>query len=381
VTPGEDRLSPSGWTRSSSAGALRSARAGAYRGRMTAVQDTAAPNPPALLAERFARGELSGEDYRPRLDELQRHSKGASLDDDGFVIETRELGKRYSDQVVAVDRLTMRVRRGEVYGFLGPNGAGKTTTLRMLLGLVRPTSGSAFVLGAPPGSPQSLARVGALIESPTFYPFLSGRDNLRVLARYSGTSEARIGHVLEEVDLAARADDRFGTYSLGMKQRLGIAAALLKDPELLILDEPTNGMDPAGMAEMRGFIRSLGQGRRTVLLSSHLMSEVEQVCDRVGVIDKGALLREGTVDELRGRVSLWVRAEPLAEAERVLGTVRAVEQVARLDGGLRIAGDPDAAPTINRALVEAGVAVSELRPERDSLEKIFLELTQGGEEA
>jgi ABC-type multidrug transport system ATPase subunit len=301
--------------------------------------------------------------------------------DDGLVIETRELGKRYDGRIVAVDKLSLRVRRGEVYGFLGPNGAGKTTTLRMLLGLVRPTTGSALVLGAPPGSPQSLARVGALIESPTFYPFLSGRDNLRVLARYSGAREGRIEAVLGEVDLAARAGDRFGTYSLGMKQRLGIAGALLKDPELLILDEPTNGMDPAGMAEMRGFIRKLGQGRRTVLLSSHLMTEVEQVSDRVGVISHGELVREGTVDELRGRESLWVRAEPLEQAERVLGAVRGVEEVARLDGGLRIAVDLAAAPTINRALVEAGVAVAELRPERDSLEKIFLELTQGGDES
>jgi ABC-2 type transport system ATP-binding protein len=301
--------------------------------------------------------------------------------DDALVVETRELGKRYDERIVAVDRLSLRVRRGEVYGFLGPNGAGKTTTLRMLLGLVRPTSGSAFVLGAPPGSPESLARVGALIESPTFYPFLSGRDNLRVLARYSDTPEARIEAVLGEVDLAARAGDRFGTYSLGMKQRLGIAGALLKDPELLILDEPTNGMDPAGMAEMRGFMRNLGQGRRTVLLSSHLMSEVEQVSDRVGVISKGELVREGTMDELRGRESVWVRAEPLEQAERVLGAVRGVEGVARLDGGLRVAADPAAAPTITRVLVEAGIAVSELRPERDSLEKIFLELTREGDES
>jgi ABC-2 type transport system ATP-binding protein len=301
--------------------------------------------------------------------------------DNRLVIKTRELGKRYDRRIVAVDRLSLRVRRGEVYGFLGPNGAGKTTTLRMLLGLVRPTSGSALVLGAPPGSPESLARVGALIESPTFYPFLSGRDNLRVLARYSGAPETRIETVLEEVELAARAGDRFATYSLGMKQRLGIAGALLKDPELLILDEPTNGMDPAGMAEMRGFIRNLGQGQRTVLLSSHLMTEVEQVSDRVGVISKGELVSEGTVDELRGRESLWVRAEPLEQAERVLGAVRGVEQVARLDGGLRIAADLAAAPTINRALVEAGIAVGELRPERDSLEKVFLELTQGGGES
>jgi ABC-2 type transport system ATP-binding protein len=232
------------------------------------------------------------------------------------------------------------------------------------------------VLGAAPGSRESLARVGALIETPTFYPFLSGRDNLRVLARYAGTPKTRIEQVLEEVDLAGRASDRFGTYSLGMKQRLGIAAALLKDPELLILDEPTNGMDPAGMAEMRSFIRDLGRGRRTVLLSSHLMTEVEHICDRVGVISRGRLVGEGTVDELRGRESLWLRAEPAPEAERLLGTLQVVEQVARVDGGLRVAADPTAAPAINRALVEAGISVAELRPERASLEKVFLELTQ-----
>jgi ABC-2 type transport system ATP-binding protein len=298
-----------------------------------------------------------------------------------FVIETTDLSKRYSGHIVAVDRLALQVRRGEVYGFLGPNGAGKTTTLRMLLGLVRPTSGRALVLGAGPGSPESLARVGALIEAPTFYPFLSGRDNLRVLARYSGAPEERIEVVLDEVDLVARGGDRFATYSLGMKQRLGIAAALLKDPELLILDEPTNGMDPAGMAEMRVFIRDLGQGRRTVLLSSHLMTEVEQIADRVGVVSNGRLVGEGTVDELRGGESVWVRAEPLESAEHVLGAIRGVGQVARLDGGLHVAVDPASAPTINRALVEAGVAVAELRPERASLEKVFFDLTRESEAA
>jgi ABC-type multidrug transport system ATPase subunit len=298
-----------------------------------------------------------------------------------LVIETRELGKRYGAGIVAVDRLSMRVRRGEVYGFLGPNGAGKTTTLRMLLGLVRPTSGSALVLDVPPGRPQGLARVGALVETPTFYPFLSGRDNLRVLARYADVPETRIGGALEAVELTARAGDRFRTYSLGMKQRLGIAAALLKDPELLILDEPTNGMDPAGMAEMRRFIRSLGRGRRTVLLSSHLMSEVEQICDRVGVISRGRLVGEGTVDELRGRESLWVQADPLERAEALVKELRAVEQVARIDGGLRVTVDPAAAAAINRALVEAGIAVAELRPERASLENVFLELTHEEKEA
>jgi ABC-2 type transport system ATP-binding protein len=292
-----------------------------------------------------------------------------------FVIETRDLGKRYGGRIVAVDRLTMRVRRGEVYGFLGPNGAGKTTTLRMLLGLVRPTSGTALVLDAAPGSPESLARTGSLIETPTFYPFLSGRDNLRVLARHAGVPEARIDPALAEVELTGRAGDRFQTYSLGMKQRLGIAAALIKDPELLILDEPTNGMDPAGMAEMRSFVRGLGRGGRTVVLSSHLMTEVEQICDRVGVISRGSLVGEGTVDELRGRASLWLRAEPLEQAERLVRALRGIGEVARSDGGLRVAADVSAAPEINRALVEAGIAVGELRPERPSLEKVFLELT------
>jgi ABC-type multidrug transport system ATPase subunit len=293
-----------------------------------------------------------------------------------LVVETRDLTKRYGERIVAVDGLAMRVRRGEVYGFLGPNGAGKTTTLRMLLGLVRPSSGSALVLGAEPGSPAALARTGALIETPTFYPFLSGRDNLRVLARHAGVPESRIRPALDEVDLTGRARDRFATYSLGMKQRLGIAAALMKDPELLILDEPTNGMDPAGMAEMRTFIRRLGRGPRTVLLSSHLMAEVEHTCDRVGVISRGRLVGEGTVDALRGRESLWLRAEPLEQAERVVRGLRGIGEVARSDGGLRVAADPAAAPTIARALVEAGVDLGELRPERPSLEKVFLELTE-----
>ena len=298
-----------------------------------------------------------------------------------LVVETHNLGKRYGERIVAVDGLNLEVRRGEVYGFLGPNGAGKTTTLRMLLGLVRPTTGGALVLGARPGTPEGLGRLGALIETPTFYPYLSGRDNLRVLARYAGVPGTRIAKVLEEVDLTERAGDRFRTYSLGMKQRLGIAAALLKDPELLILDEPTNGMDPVGIAEMRPFIRSLGRGDRTVLLSSHLMTEVEQVCDRVGVISRGRLVREGTMDELRGREGLWVRAQPVHEAERLLASLRGVHEVERDDDGLRVAAEPAAASTINRALVEAGIAVSELRPERASLEQVFLELTNEKEAA
>jgi ABC-2 type transport system ATP-binding protein len=307
-------------------------------------------------------------------------AKNGSAPDDGLVIETRALTKRYGDAIVAVDDLQLRVRRGEVYGFLGPNGAGKTTTLRMLLGLVRPTSGAASVLGAPPGSAQGLARIGALIEAPAFYPYLSGRDNLRVLAGYAGVGEDRVEAVLGEVRLSDRAADRSATYSLGMKQRLGVAAALLKDPELLILDEPTNGLDPAGMAEMRAFIRSLGEGGRTVVLSSHLMGEIEQVSDRVGVIRDGSLVAEGTVEELRGRAGLRVRAEPQAEAARLIGTLPDVAGVTRVDGVLDVTVDTARAPAINRALVEAGIAVSELYAQKASLEDVFLELTANGEE-
>ena len=295
-----------------------------------------------------------------------------------LVIETRALTKRYGDSIVAVDELDLGVRRGEVYGFLGPNGAGKTTTLRMLLGLVRPTSGRVVVLGVPPGSPQGLARIGAMVEAPAFYPYLSGRDNLLVLARYAGVREDRVEAVLDEVELLDRAADRSATYSLGMKQRLGIAAALLKDPELLILDEPTNGLDPAGMAEMRDLIRSLGKGRRTVMLSSHLMGEVEQVSDRVGVIRDGALVAEGTVEELRGRSGLTVRAEPRAEAARLIRALPDVEAVTSVDGLLDVTVDSSRAATINRLLVEAGIAVSELYPQQDSLEHVFLELTRSG---
>jgi len=300
--------------------------------------------------------------------------------DSDLVIETRALTKRYGDAIVAVDDLQLRVRRGEVYGFLGPNGAGKTTTLRMLLGLVRPTSGQAAVLGAPPGSPQGLARIGAMVEAPAFYPYLSGRDNLRVLARYAGVGGDRVEEVLAEVRLIDRAADRSASYSLGMKQRLGVAAALLKDPELLILDEPTNGLDPAGMADMRELIRSLGTGRRTVVLSSHLMGEVEHVCDRVGVIRDGALIAEGTVDELRGRAGLRVRAEPLAQAARLIRALPGVDGVASADGALDVAVDTAQAAAINRALVQAGIAVSELYAQTASLEDVFLELTGSAEE-
>jgi ABC-2 type transport system ATP-binding protein len=300
---------------------------------------------------------------------------------DHLAIDARNLTKRYGERIVAVDGLTLRVRAGEIYGFLGPNGAGKTTTLRMLIGLIRPTAGELTVLGDAPGTPHGLGRIGSMIESPAFYPFLSGRDNLRVLARYAGVAEERIGPVLAEVELSERAGDKFGTYSQGMKQRLGVAAALLKDPELLILDEPTNGLDPAGMAEIRTLIRSLGADGRTVLLSSHLMTEVEHICDRVGIIRKGRLVAEGTVEDLRAEDALRIRAEPIDEARKVIAAMHGVGEVSVQDGHLRIATDPARSAAINRALVNAGLVVSEVCVERASLEDVFLDLTQESEVA
>lgn len=297
--------------------------------------------------------------------------------DGELLVETRGLTKRYGGRITAVDSLNLSVKRGEVYGFLGPNGAGKTTTLRMLLGLIRPSSGTARVMGKRPGDPEGLARVGALVESPAFYPYLSGKDNLNVMARYADVPWWRVDEVLLEVELHGRAKDKFKKYSLGMKQRLGVAAALLKDPDLLILDEPTNGLDPKGMADMRALIRALGSEDRTVLLSSHLLGEVEQICDRVGVVRKGRLVAEGTVSDLRGGSGLLVRAEPLREASYIAARLAGVEEAKVVDGTLRLSVNPGQAAEINAKLVGAGVRVSELRPAEQSLEEVFLELTGG----
>ncbi|MEV0215501.1 ABC transporter ATP-binding protein [Micromonospora sp. ALFpr18c] len=286
--------------------------------------------------------------------------------------------KRYPGGVTAVDGLTLRVPEGTVFGFLGPNGAGKTTTMRMLVGLVRPTSGRIRVLGQPPGTPNELGRVGALIESPAFYPHLSGVDNLRLAARYSGVPDSAADRVLAEVGLSGRARSAFRTYSLGMKQRLGVAAALLKEPSLLILDEPTNGLDPAGVSEIRELLRSLGQQGRTVLLSSHVLGEVEQVCDRIAVINRGRLVADGTSDELRaalGGGELLIAADPVDKALACLRDHRGVRAAEAVDGTVRVNADPALAAELNRTLVEAGVEVRELRTLRHSLEEAFLELT------
>ena len=290
-------------------------------------------------------------------------------------VETRRLTKRYGT-LTAVDALDLEVRTGEVYGFLGPNGAGKTTTLRMILGLVRPTAGEVRLFGRAPGRPGHLSRVGALVEGPAFYPYLSGRDNLRVLARHAGVPGKRITVVLETVELADRAGDRYATYSLGMKQRLGVAAALLKDPRLVVLDEPTNGLDPAGMADMRVLVRRLGAAGCTVLLSSHLMTEVQELCDRVGVISGGRLVAESTVAELRGERTLRVVATPLDAAASIVASRWGADAVRVAEGGLDLAIAPEQAAVVNAELVAAGVAVSELTARERSLEQAFFELTR-----
>ncbi|MCW2642871.1 MAG: transporter related [Dactylosporangium sp.] len=289
-------------------------------------------------------------------------------------VRTQQLTKRYGGHL-AVDAVSLTVRRGEVYGFLGPNGAGKTTTLRMVLGLVRPTSGTATVLGQRAGTPAANGRIGALIEGPGFYPYLSGRDNLRVLARYRGLDDSHVQHALARVDLAARARDRFKSYSLGMKQRLGVAAALLGNPELLILDEPTNGLDPAGVSDMRRLVADLAAAGQTVLLSSHLLSEVQEVCERVAVISRGRLVTEAKVGELLGSGRLLVRADPMETALSVGMRLAGDNAVSVIDGALHLRLDPRRAAELTRALVAAGADVHEIRPSERSLEEVFFEMT------
>src|SRR5829696_4109656 len=291
------------------------------------------------------------------------------------IVSTQGLTKNFGPRR-AVDEVDLTVTRGEVYGFLGPNGAGKTTTLRMLLGLVRPTSGSALVHGRPPGDPAAVARTGSLVEGPGFYPYLSGRENLRVLARYRGLPDREVDRVLERVDLTARGADRFRSYSLGMKQRLGVAAALLGDPDLLVLDEPTNGLDPAGMAEMRRLLVEVAAGGQTVLLSSHLLAEVQEICDRVGFIDRGRLLVESTVTELRGGTEIRLGARPLDRALAVAMQLAGDDAVRVVDGReLRLAAPAERIPELARALVGAGIDVTELHAVERSLEEVFFDLT------
>jgi ABC-2 type transport system ATP-binding protein len=295
------------------------------------------------------------------------------------IIRTYDLTKRFKN-LTAVDQITFAVRRGEVFGFLGPNGAGKTTTIAMLLGLVRPTAGSAEVLGHDirRGLSTALRRVGAIVETPAFYPYMSGIDNLRIFARIDGgDSEAHIPSILEQVGLIKRGKDKVGTYSLGMRQRLGLAAALLGDPELLILDEPTNGLDPAGMQEMRVLIRRLSEEQgKTVFLSSHLLHEVEQVCDRVLILNKGQVIAQGEVKDLLSQAhALKLRIEKPAEADEILSGVDWVQSTNLEGDWLHVQAPPERAPELLAVLAAHSLYPFEVHPVVSTLESVFLDLT------
>jgi ABC-2 type transport system ATP-binding protein len=305
-------------------------------------------------------------------------------------IVARGLTKRYGD-IAAVDTVDLLVARGELYGFLGPNGAGKTTTIRMALGLILPSSGEVDLLGEPVrGDRAPLERVGALVEEPAFWKYLSGRKNLEYFARAGvgadrqGTRErlARIDEVLETVGLSAAAGKRVKAYSQGMRQRLGLALALLGQPELLVLDEPTNGLDPSGMREMRVLLRRLADGGTTIFVSSHLLSEVEAMCDRVGVMAQGRLVAQGPPSSLRGptdrvRVEVDDAEAARAAAARMPG-VTVAEGPEHGAGALRVTfADGVGAADLNAVLVAAGVRVHVLVPERDTLEDVFLHLVEG----
>jgi ABC-2 type transport system ATP-binding protein len=306
---------------------------------------------------------------------------------DGLALATRGLQKKYGSRV-ALTGLDLSVPSGIVYGFLGPNGAGKTTTMRLLTGLIHPDAGTIELLGSPFGrrDRHRLFDVGALIESPSFYPYLSARENLRSLAAAGApTTPTRIEELLELVGLRERAKDKVGTYSLGMKQRLGIAAALLSDPKLLLLDEPANGLDPAGIVAMRETLRYLASTGKTVFVSSHILGEVQQLADMIGIIASGRLVREGPIEQLlqdEGVVRVRVatgEVERAATALRQIAPDEAVSRTAGEDGWLAVKIEPNRAAEVNRALAQVGIYASGLEAGSD-LESLFLQLT-GGEHA
>ena len=309
-----------------------------------------------------------------------------------MVIELDRVRKTYGGvrggRTIAVDDLTLTVPQGGVHGFLGPNGSGKTTTIRMLLGLVAPESGSVRVLGAdvPAALPSVVGSVGALVESPQLFPSFSGRRNLEILATLAGTPATRVNEMLELVGLAERADDRVKGYSLGMRQRLAIAAAMLKEPALLILDEPTNGLDPAGMVEVRELVRTLGSdGRTTVFLSSHLLAEVEAVCDAVTILRKGSLVVSGPVSEvlaLAGSAAqLAIRVEEPELAHRALDILAAAGVPASSPAPGTLTVDSASGAAVNALLGAQAIWASEITPVRPDLERAFLDLTTESEVA
>jgi ABC-2 type transport system ATP-binding protein len=306
------------------------------------------------------------------------------------VVETSGLTKRFGSRV-AVNDVDLRVPAGSAFGYLGPNGAGKTTLIRMLLGLTKATSGEMRLLGRPVPADRkaALARVGAIVEEPRFHRHLTGRENLKVIAAArEPEAHARIDGALARVGLADRADDRVKGYSLGMRQRLGVARSLLADPELLILDEPTNGLDPAGIQEFRHMIRGFVEEGRTVLLSSHLLDEVEKICDQVAIVDRGRVIVQGSIAELaaEGKQTIVVATSDNEQARRILAEHRAIESIVPENGHFRITLHCDvqaepAAGDISRRLVLGGAAIHRFEPSRVSLEQRFLEITSRLEEA
>jgi ABC-2 type transport system ATP-binding protein len=298
------------------------------------------------------------------------------------VIEVRGLTKDYrrlrGGTTRAVEGLDLSVEPGGVFGFLGPNGSGKTTTFRCLLGLSRPTSGSCRILGADSqrGLHEVVDRIGSIVETPALFPTFSGRRNLELLAAVRGIPDERVTAALERVGLADRGRHLVRTYSLGMRQRLAIAAALLKDPEVLILDEPANGLDPAGIREVRELIRRLAGEGRTVVVASHILSEVQLMCDRVAILSRGRLVAQGDVAELLQQTKaggVVVRIDELARGAEVL--TQAGMEAAVSDGALRVAVPPRSGADVVRALAAAGLYPYEVRPDEVDLETVFLELT------
>ena len=297
-----------------------------------------------------------------------------------YVVETHGLTKRFGDRTVVRD-VDLQVPRGVAFGYLGPNGAGKTTLIRVLLGLTRPNAGTMSLRGLPVPArrAEALSRVGAIVDEPRFHRHLTGRENLGIVAAARGRETfARIPGALERVGLVHRADDRVKTYSMGMRQRLGIARCLMADPELLILDEPMNGLDPAGILDFRNLIRALVGEGRTVVLSSHILDEVEKTCDYVAIVDRGEIVAIGPLAELQGggkpRVLIGVDGTPAAL--EILATVPGVSDLSSDNGIIQASvTDPDVIPELNRRLVEAGVPVRRLEPVRASLEERFLAIT------
>ena len=305
----------------------------------------------------------------------------AVADDELQPVRARGLVKRYDD-VLAVDHIDLNVRSGDVYGFLGPNGAGKTTTLRMALGLITPSEGSVELFGRDPmrHGARALQGVAGFVEAPRFYPYLSARKNLELLAALDGGGAAeRIAEVLEIVELAPRAKHRVGGYSHGMRQRLGIAAALLRRPRLLILDEPATGLDPAGMRDMRLLIRRLAEEGITVLLSSHQLPEVQELCDRVAIVDSGRVVYEGALADLRrqGGAGYRLRTTDDVRALEIVRAQRALEYPSSGEHGLGFEGDEPAVAELSLALGAAGIGILALTPELATLEDLFFRLTEG----